>query len=109
MRRSQKARSLRTEYSAIKTVALSNCSGGTLGRPIREYIASSSPSMSPSTSSITVRILRIGWSLGIRSSVLNDVSIANCSSGLPRIPAVYRTPRPIASTYHEFFSTLLVS
>jgi hypothetical protein len=39
--------------------------------------------------------------------VLNDVSIANCCSGLPRIPAVYRTPRPIASTHKDFFSTLL--
>ena len=39
--------------------------------------------------------------------MLNDVSIASCCSGLPRIPAVYRTPRPIASTYTTFFSTLL--
>jgi hypothetical protein len=39
--------------------------------------------------------------------VLNDVSIANCRSGLLRIPAVYRTQRPIASTYPAFFRTLL--
>ena len=35
------------------------------------------------------------------------MSIANCCSGLPRIPAVYRTQRPIASTYMAFFRTLL--
>jgi hypothetical protein len=39
--------------------------------------------------------------------VLNELSIANCCSGLPRTPAVYRTLRPNASTYGEFFSTLL--
>jgi len=39
--------------------------------------------------------------------VLNELSIANCRSGLPRIPAVYRTQQPTASTYTAFFRTLL--
>ena len=58
--RSQNARSLRIEYSAINTVAFKSCSGGTLGRPIREYIASNSLSSSARTSSMTLRIRRIG-------------------------------------------------
>jgi hypothetical protein len=41
--------------------------------------------------------------------VLNEESIANCCSGVPRIPAVYRTPPPIASIYTDFFSTLLTT
>jgi hypothetical protein len=53
-------RSLRIEYSAINTVAFKSCSGGTLGRPIREYIASNSLSSSARTSSMTLRIRRIG-------------------------------------------------
>ncbi len=39
-----------------QVVALSNCSGGRLGRPICEYIAHRSPSSSPRTSSTTLRI-----------------------------------------------------
>jgi hypothetical protein len=44
--RSQKARSLRIEYSAMSTVAFNNCSGGTLGRPIAENIPANSVSSS---------------------------------------------------------------
>ena len=53
-------RSLRMEYNAINTVAFSNCSGGTLGRPVVAYMAVNSPSSSTSTSSTTTRIRRIG-------------------------------------------------
>jgi hypothetical protein len=42
------------------SLATSSCSGGMLGRPILEYIASSSPSSSPRTSSTILRIRRIG-------------------------------------------------
>jgi len=45
----------------------------------------------------------------MRSSVLNDVSIAICCSGFPRTPAVYRAADKNASTYTRFFSTLLTA
>ncbi len=60
MRRSQKARSDRIEYMAIKIVAFSNDSGGTLGRPLAEYMPSNTSSIDTSTVSITARIRRIG-------------------------------------------------
>ena len=40
----------RFKDNAINTVAFNNASGGTLRRPLAEYIASNSPSSSPSTS-----------------------------------------------------------
>ena len=39
--------------------------------------------------------------------MLNEVSIASCWSGLPRIPAVYPSPPTIASTNEDYFRTLL--
>jgi len=74
------------EYNAINTDAFNSDSGGTDGRPRVEYIASNAPSSSARTVSTTRRIRRIGWSAGIRSSVDTVVNIANCRSGVPRIP-----------------------
>ena len=98
MSRSQNARSERIEYIAINTVAFNSASGGTLVRPLDAYIASNTTSRSAKTASTTTRILRIGCSAGISSSVLRVLNMANCGSGAPRIPTVFSIPTENAST-----------
>jgi hypothetical protein len=76
LRRSQNARADLIEYNAISTVAFNNDSGGTLRRPLAEYMPSNTSSIDVSTVSTTARMRRIGWSTGIKSSVDNVESIA---------------------------------
>ena len=102
MSRSRNAGSERIEYSAISTVAFNRVSGGTLRRPPAAYIPSNTSSRSASTASTTTRIRRIGWSAGISFFFDDEVDIANCGYGAPRIPTVFSIRPPNASTHGKF-------
>src|SRR5688500_18102751 len=82
----------------MSTVALSGCSGATLGGPTLEDIAANSASSYTSTSSTASRIRRIRSALGIKASVLNEVSIAICRSGFPRTTASRCSTSPRSMT-----------
>src|SRR5438105_13234877 len=73
------------EYNAISTLALSNCSGGTLCRPVAAYMASNSGSRSARTVSTIFLMRRIGWSGGIMLSGVRVDSIVVCGSVVPRM------------------------
>ncbi|HEY4887100.1 MAG TPA: hypothetical protein VIJ58_00795 [Candidatus Dormibacteraeota bacterium] len=64
---------------------MSRCSGGTLCRPVRAYIASNSGASSVSSASTTGLIRRIGWSTGIRLSVVRVDSIVAWREVVPRM------------------------
>jgi hypothetical protein len=84
---SHNCRSLRTVYSAIKTIPFSKRSGGTEGRPVSAYIASNKGDISPRTSSAIPRMARSGWSSEIRDSALIKHNIDDCFVSAPRMAA----------------------
>ena len=69
---SQKARSDRTEYSAISSDAFSSRSGGIDGRPPSAYISSNTGDRSASASSASRLIARSGWPTGTRALQIDE-------------------------------------
>src|SRR5208282_1305188 len=82
---SQNIRSLRTVYSAIKSEAFNNRSGGIEGRPTSLYICSTTGESSLSATSASALISLIGWLAGTRCSGFTRVSIVACGRSCPRI------------------------
>src|ERR1700739_2961938 len=98
-------------YSAWINRALSNCSGGTEGRPSLAYSLAKLRFSSSSTSRTRPRILRSGCPAGTRDS--GDTYENSCawSRNIPRItpPALHTPPANHASPMSgkRFFSRLL--
>src|SRR5467141_13755 len=108
---------MRSVYSAIRSEAFSNRSGGIEGRPTSLYICSNSGESSLSATSANSLISLIGWLAGTRCSGFTKVSIVLCGRSYPRIflfllnppPSLNYTAAkpPVDPIGEEFLNTLL--
>src|ERR1700719_977379 len=92
-------RSLRTVYSAIKSEAFSNRSGGIEGRPTSLYICSNSGESSLSATSASALINLIGWLAGTLFLGFTKVSIVVCGRSKPRILLLLLNPASLIQLY----------
>lgn len=91
--KNKKMRSLRTEYSAISTVAFSSDSGGIDGRPTAEYIFSKTGDSSRSTPSTTFFTCRSGCRSGTFDSGEMRQNMLDWGVLVPRMPPLYKIAR----------------
>jgi hypothetical protein len=94
-------RSLRTVYSASKSEAFSNRSGGIEGRPTSLHIRSNSGESSLSVTSASCLISLIGWLTGTRFSGFTKVNIVLCGRSHTRIPLSVLNPTALDSNYTD--------